>query len=106
MTSQAPARRAELKVAREDAAYAARTGPTPAAVVREHLAEARQRGEPFDSTWPLARAAALADLERWDAGQWAFALTAAKASFRRAFEGAPATNADLAVGALADGGWP
>jgi len=83
--------------------------PNPAQCVREHLAAARLRGEPFRMAWPRALDAALPHGSRAparrDLAEWSTALQATQASFRRAYQGQQATDGDLAAARL-EAAWP
>lgn len=82
---------------------------SPAAVVRAHLAEARERGEPFARAWHDAMDALpleAPDTERADQRRerecWRAALAWARPAFHRAYYREGAEGAEDAAAALAE----
>jgi hypothetical protein len=96
-------------VATTDAAPLRLQGTNLAAYVRERLAEARERGEGFDSAWHGALAALpleAPDRERADQRRerecWLAALRWARPAFHRAYRREGAEGAEDAAVALAE----
>lgn len=67
------------------------------------LADARSAGVAFEAAWPVALRAAKAASAGWDWAGWQAALLSTRPAWQRAFDGAPATALDQAVGLLAHG---
>ncbi|MEJ7655664.1 MAG: hypothetical protein WKF33_01375 [Thermoleophilaceae bacterium] len=84
-------------------------GENLAAVVRENLAAARERGEGFDAAWsraladlPLERPRRNAKAQRREIDSWGEALAWARPAFRRAYYREPVEGAEDAAAALAE----
>jgi len=79
-----------------------------AALVRERLAEARERGEDFDSAWHGAVAPLRLDEKIGSKGErrlrreWSAALRFARPAFKAAFYGEAAEQGEHAAAALED----
>lgn len=54
--------------------------------LRLRLADARQRGEPFASAWPVALAAALRGQPKWERDAWAPVFTSTLDAWRGAYQ--------------------
>jgi len=77
---------------------------SPAAVLRERLAEARGHGLSFTDAWPLARDEALqAASHKRDRGEWSIALNATVGDWRAAFDRAPGGERATALRVLGEG---
>jgi hypothetical protein len=91
-------------IARAIIASAARGNLHPmnvAELLRQHLADARRRGEPFESAWPVASKRAVAGQRADERTLWRAALADTRPAWEAAFERRPATRAQVAVLAIA-----
>jgi hypothetical protein len=65
-------------------------GPTePLDVLREELAAARRRGEPFETAFPAARNLALEAATLAERGQWVVALQGTRTAWMDAYDRRP-----------------
>jgi hypothetical protein len=75
----------------------------PAAVLTQHLAEARRQGEVFAHAWPGAVGAALASTpNESERNEWAAVFGGMVATWRAAFDREPTTRTEAAMLRLAD----
>ncbi len=78
-------------------------GENVASLVREHLAEARAAGVPFDSAWPEALAPLRLHeqrrnrVERRERNEWREAFRSTRTAWEAAYRGAPAAEPELAA---------
>jgi hypothetical protein len=80
-------------------AYEEPTVPStiPLIVLREHLEDARARGEGFGPAWPGAMNAALEAAKPSDRREWKDCLEQTRSSWERCFHRQPATAAEEAL---------
>jgi hypothetical protein len=88
-----------------DRATVAREQPQAAAGVlprlRELLADARRRGEPFEAAWDAAVPRAVRPTASHERATWTTILTATREAWGRAYNGEPAAPHDLAAARIA-----